>query len=308
MRSPDRLLDADRPCVLVVDDTPQSLRFVTTALEAEGMTVLIAPDGHATLELLQDVVPDLILMDAMMPGMDGFETTRRIKKDPALSHVPVIFMTGLTETEHVVRGLEAGGVDYVHKPVVVDELIARVRVHLRNARAARASHQALDFGRRPTIGVSAAGVLRWHTPEAAAALSSCFPQWQVDDRLPEPLCDVLVDLGTQRPLVVRRTLDVAEGRLECVVVGTMDDGSMCVTLLLRRPGEEERLLGRRHNLTTREAEVLLWISRGKPNRDVSEILNISPRTVNKHLEQIFAKLGVENRASAAAIAVTTLNE
>ncbi|WP_010510449.1 response regulator transcription factor [Komagataeibacter europaeus] len=308
MQHPDRLIETDPPCVLVVDDTPQSLRFVTRALESAGMTVLIAPDGHAALDLLHDAVPDLILMDAIMPGLDGFGTTVRIRNDPTLGHIPVIFMTGLTETTDVIRGLEAGGVDYVHKPIVVDELIARVRVHLRNARATRASQMALDFGHRPTIGTDTAGILLWHTPGAASVLSGGFPGWKVGDPLPAPLRTAVMKLAVQRPLVTRQTIEVPQGNLDCVMGGTMKDGSMCVTLLLKRPKEEERRLAESHGLTTREAEVLLWISRGKPNRDVSEILKISPRTVNKHLEQIFAKLGVENRASAAAIAVTTLSE
>ncbi|MFW7267897.1 response regulator [Gluconacetobacter sp. Hr-1-5] len=306
--SDDSAASLSGACVLVVDDTPESLRFVMNALEGCDMTVLIAQDGDSALDLLQNVVPDLILMDASMPGLDGFETTRRIKGDATLNHIPVIFMTGLTETEYVLRGLRAGGVDYVRKPVMVDELIARVEVHLRNAQAMRASRRALDHGRRPTIGTTITGSLLWHTPEAASVLATCFPGWKLGGALPEPLRGILMDLNGQRPIVARQSMELDVGTLECVFSGMADDRSMCFALLLRRPGEEERLLAQRHGLTTREAEVLLWISRGKPNRDVSEILNISPRTVNKHLEQIFAKLGVENRASAAAIAVTTLND
>ncbi len=89
------------------------------------------------------ISPDLILLDAMMPGMDGFETCRRLKQSP-VAHVPVIFMTALSETEHIVAGLAAGGVDYVTKPIVLDELFARIRVHLANARAAESTRIALD--------------------------------------------------------------------------------------------------------------------------------------------------------------------
>ena len=110
-----------RDTVLVVDDTPDTLGFLTAALEQASLTVLVATDGASAIKLLAHVTPDLILMDAVMPGMDGFETCRQIKADPALSHLPVIFMTGLTDTQHVVLGLEAGGVDYVAKPIVVDE-------------------------------------------------------------------------------------------------------------------------------------------------------------------------------------------
>lgn len=122
--------------ILVVDDAPASLRFLTDTLEGEGYGVRIARDGHAALASLAAELPDLVLMDAVMPGIDGFETTRRIKADPALASVPVIFMTGLTETENVLDGLAAGGVDYVKKPIVLAELLARLKVHVGNARIA----------------------------------------------------------------------------------------------------------------------------------------------------------------------------
>ncbi len=92
-----------------------------------------------------------------MPGMDGFETCRRIKRDAGLSNVPVIFMTGLAETEHIVRGLEAGGVDYVTKPIVIEEMLARIRVHLANARLAQSARAALDVSGRFLLAVNRKG-------------------------------------------------------------------------------------------------------------------------------------------------------
>ena len=97
--------------VLVVDDSPDTLSFLTDALDAAGMTVLIAVGGENALALLNEAIPDVVLLDAVMPGLDGFATCRRMKADPRLAHLPVIFMTGLTETEHVIEGLESGGVD-----------------------------------------------------------------------------------------------------------------------------------------------------------------------------------------------------
>src|SRR6185312_1544119 len=111
-----------RDIVLVVDDSPETLSFLTDALEQHGATVLVATEGTQALELIERITPDIILMDAVMPGMDGFETTRRLKRHSALSHVPIIFMTGLSETENIVEGLESGGVDYVTKPIVLEEL------------------------------------------------------------------------------------------------------------------------------------------------------------------------------------------
>ena len=293
--------------VLAVDDTPESLHFLRSILEQADMTVLIAIDGLAALELLEHVTPDLVLMDAMMPRLDGFETTRRIKADLRLRHIPVIFMTGLTETEHVVRGLEAGGVDYVTKPIVIDELLARVRVHLTNARVAHGSQTALDGSGRPAFAVDGACTPRWFTPLANDMLERLFPGWSARaGQLPEAIAVPLTRFLADEPATGRITLGVDDASIECELL-QRSDNEWLFRLSEQREGDSERLLAEQHGLTSREAEVLLWISRGKQNREVGEILSISPRTVNKHLEQIFLKIGVENRASAAAIAVATLS-
>ena len=306
-------MSADRSAngatILVVDDTPESLRFLTTTLEQAGMTVLIAVDGLAALDLLAHVVPDLVLMDVTMPGLDGFSTTRRIKADARLRHLPVIFMTGLTETEHVVHGLQAGAVDYVHKPIVVDELLARVAVHLANARIAQGSQLALDTAGRPSFAVDDAGMTRWLTPLAAATIERLFPGWTARDaHLPDELAATIGRLQTaDTPNDAQASLEVGDCIVECTFLRHTAANEWLFRLTEKREGDAERQLAERHGLTSREAQVLFWISRGKQNREVSAILKISPRTVNKHLEQIFEKMGVENRASATAIAVGTLS-
>lgn len=299
-----------RATILVVDDTPESLRFLTTTLECAGMTVLIAVDGLAALELLEHITPDLVLMDGVMPGLDGFETTRRIKADGRFRHLPVIFMTGLTETEHVVQGLEAGGVDYVHKPIVVDELLARVSVHLANARIAQGSQLALDTAGRPSFAIDEDGAISWLTPLATATIERLFPGWTPRvARLPQDLALTVARLqGGDVPPGAQASLEIGETLLECTFLRQSRADQWLFRLTEKRDGDAQRLLAVRHGLTSREAEVLVWISRGKQNREVSEILHISPRTVNKHLEQIFQKMGVENRASATAIAVGTLSQ
>jgi DNA-binding response OmpR family regulator len=105
-------------------------------------------------------------MDALMPGLDGFETCRRMKQNPAVVSVPIIFMTGLTETEDVIRGLDAGGVDYVSKPVAPDEVIARLGVHLSNARLTRSAQIALDAAGRFLLAADREGRVLWSTPQA----------------------------------------------------------------------------------------------------------------------------------------------
>src|SRR6202050_4852837 len=160
-----------RDVALVVDDSPETLRLLTEARDGAAMTVMVAMDGAAALRIVDQITPDIILLDAVMPGMDGFETCRRLKRDAGLSNVPVIFMTGLAETEHIVHGLEAGGVDYVTKPIVIEEMLARIRVHLANARMTQSARAALDVSGRFLLAVSGQGKIVWATPQAQRLLS-----------------------------------------------------------------------------------------------------------------------------------------
>src|SRR6202007_3349945 len=160
-----------RDIALVVDDSPETLRLLTDALDGAGMTVMVAMDGAAAMRIVDQITPDIILLDAVMPGMDGFETCRRLKRDAGLSNVPVIFMTGLAETEHIVRGLEAGGVDYVTKPIVIEEMLARIRVHLANARLTQSARAALDVSGRFLLAVNGQGKIMWATPQAQKLLA-----------------------------------------------------------------------------------------------------------------------------------------
>jgi DNA-binding response OmpR family regulator/DNA-binding CsgD family transcriptional regulator len=297
-----------RDTVLVVDDTPETLGFLTDTLDHAGFTVLIATDGDSALDLVDQITPDLVLMDAVMPTMNGFEACRRLKRDKMLSHMPVIFMTGLSETEHVVEGLAAGGVDYVTKPIVVDELLARIRVHLANARVAHGTGVALDASGRFLLATDRAGRLLWCTPKAKQLLAELFPaQNEAGMSLPPAVIGQLMQLRNEGAKAQARSLlEIGGRKLEISVLSPIGPDELLFRLTEISAGGDEQLLQQTLALTSRESEVLLWISRGKSNREIGEILTISPRTVNKHLEQIFVKLGVENRASAAARAVRAL--
>lgn len=304
-----------RDIVLVVDDSPETLGMLTDALEQSGATVLVATDGEAALDLTARITPDVILLDAVMPGLDGFETCRRLKAAGAVAHVPVIFMTGLTETEHIVRALAAGGVDYVTKPIVLDELFARIRVHIANARAAASARAALDSAGRYLVATGRDGTVRWCTPQAIRLLGTALAGESGVVALPIAVRLWIAALAGDRPAADRG------GSAAPAVSLAGRDGAALTLSFLGTTGEDEllfRLVGddsadqtvalrQRFQLTAREAEVLLWIARGKANRDIGEILSLSPRTVNKHLEQIYMKLGVENRASAAVAATRALD-
>ncbi|WP_418132573.1 response regulator transcription factor [Variovorax sp. 375MFSha3.1] len=284
---------ADRPVVLVVDDAPSSLGMLCDTLEASGYTVLVAADGEAALQRLELVVPDAILLDGLMPGLSGFETCRRIKANPALAHIPVLFMTGLSETSHVVEGFECGGVDYVVKPIRAQEVLARLHTHARNARITRMARDAVDVAGMGVVFVDTRGRIAWRSPQAALWLHS----------LEEPVAPGLLPASLETALAPGAAIAVGTAtgmRLSVRNLGAAALGETMLLFAIQREGPAARLADAA--LTPRETEVLSWLAKGKTNRDIGEILGTSPRTVNKHLEHIFEKLGVETRAAAAALA------
>jgi DNA-binding NarL/FixJ family response regulator len=299
-----------RDVALVVDDSPETLRLLTDALDGAGMTVMVALDGAAAMRIVDQITPDIVLLDAVMPGMDGFETCRRLKRDAGLDHVPIIFMTGLAETEHIVRGLEAGGVDYVTKPIAVEEMLARIRVHLANARLTQSARAALDVSGRYLLAVNSAGKIMWATPQAQKLLSDTLsPDSDDDVVLPEPIPQWLDQARkgkTGSKAAIMAALPGNE-QLRLQYMGKLGANEFLLRLAKDSGTETPAEFSSELGLTAREGEVLSWLSKGKTNRDIAQILGLSPRTVDKHLEQIYSKLGVENRTAAAAIAVNAKN-
>ncbi len=123
-------MNIDESIILVVDDNPANLNVLFDIFGGMRYDVLFASDGESCLRLVEGEYPDLILLDVMMPGIDGFETCRRLKANERTKEIPVIFMTALSETLDKVRGLELGAVDYITKPIQPEEVLARVKTHL----------------------------------------------------------------------------------------------------------------------------------------------------------------------------------
>jgi CheY-like chemotaxis protein/DNA-binding CsgD family transcriptional regulator len=292
--------------VLIVDDVPDNLAVLHDALDDAGYTVLVATDGTTALQRAAQAEPDIVLLDAVMPGMDGFEVARRLKAGPETAHIPIIFMTGLTETEHVLAAFSAGGVDYVTKPVRPAELLARMAAHMLAARQARQARNALDAYGHATIAVrlnADRAQLVWQTPLARRWLPAYFDS--PPDVMPQALLQWLQAAAALPQGQEMRPLTVASGarQLVCALQGrTADDDWL---LVLREVSDaatvEATMLAFR--LTLRESEVLYWVVKGKTNRDIGDILGSSPATVKKHLERIYEKLGVETRTAAAAMAM-----
>jgi DNA-binding NarL/FixJ family response regulator len=296
-----------RDVALVVDDSPETLRLLTDALDSAGMTVMVALDGAAAMRIIDQITPDIILLDAVMPGIDGFETCRRVKREAGLSNVPVIFMTGLADTEHIVRGLEAGGVDYVTKPIVIEEMLARIRVHLANARLTQSARAALDVSGRYLLAVNRQGKIMWATPQAQKLLSDNLGAAGDELVLPELLRQWLdqAQAGKGKSKTQPTAALPNNPQLRLHYMGSAGPNEFLLRLAREAGTDLPAEFSSEFGLTAREREVLSWLSKGKTNRDIAQILGLSPRTVDKHLEQIYAKLGVENRTAAAAIANAT---
>lgn len=287
--------------VLVVDDSTDALGLLNEALLKDGYTVIVAMDGAQALAIADRMAPDIVLMDAIMPNIDGFEACRILKQNTELSDVPVVFMTGLSDSEHVLKGLAAGGVDYISKPIKLDEMLARVKVHLSNSRLTRSARVALDEVGQLTFACDINGKIIWSTTQAGQILAT------IEDEEPALVRKLPAQIRSWLAQTPNKYSSLAlQGLKRSVQVNYLGRPSPREYLL--RLLEDDELVARatlkeRFALTEREAEVLFWISRGKTNREIGQILSMSPRTVNKHLEPIYRKLMVENRTSAAALSL-----
>ncbi len=313
--------------VLIVDDVPDNLSLLHDALDESGCTVLVALDGASALQRAAQARPDIVLLDAMMPGMDGFEVARRLKADAATAHIPIIFMTGLTETEHLVAALEAGGTDYVTKPIKPKEVLARMQVHLQGARERRQARNALDaFGYASVTVRASDGRLMWQTPLARELLARYYGAPAPGPaHVPEPVLTwlrrsvehVLEAQARGEPLAEPPRLSVEQGarRLTLRLHQRGDDAGSAASagdwMLVMQEASDETVIeaiSLSFRLTAKEAEVLYWVIKGKINRDIGDILGSSPMTVKKHLERVYAKLGVETRTAAAALALGRIRQ
>ena len=294
------LNDSGRKCIaLVVDDTSDTLGMVSAALEGSGMTVLVATDGKAAIELTRRVEPDVILMDAVMPGMDGFQTCRELKSGADPVTTPIIFMTGLTEKEHLLEGLASGGVDYITKPVVVEELIARLSTHIVNSRLLQSARDALDSSGRTVLAGDLNGHVLWGSKKAIDFLKT------TDATSRDISWNKWIAECANRPVSSVQPFETEE--LTFQYIGMTAAPEILIKPMRRMSHSKENVLAEAFDLTPREAEVLYWLTLGKTNCDISAILGLSARTVNKHLEQIFQKMGIDNRTSAAVMADRILN-
>lgn len=297
--------------VMIVDDIPENLALLSDTLSEAGYRVLVATDGLSALEQIHYLKPDIILLDVLMPGIDGFETCSRLKSEPMTANIPVLFMTALSELDNLLRGFEEGAVDYIVKPIRPPEVLARVEAQLTQARNIQRAENALNNSSLSALAIDASGQITWLTAAGWRWLGEFMPangltgDCKVGSFLPKPLLEwvkLRIDSPEKSDSELFENHPVGAG-FSAKITACQNSGEYL--LFLEKRSGEWNLDSLRNSLglTFREAEILMWISRGKTNKEVGIILGSSSRTVNKHLEHIFEKLGVVTRAAAVATAL-----
>ena len=295
--------------VMIIDDTPGNLALLSDTLSEAGYRVLVATDGLSALEQIAYLKPDIILLDIMMQGIDGFETCNRLKSEPETANIPVLFMTALSELDDLLRGFGEGAVDYIVKPVRPPEVVARVDVQLTQVRNLQRAENALKNSSFSALAIDSSGYITWLTPGGTRWLDEFLQKHALtgNNEVGSPLPGPILVWVKQRLMLAEKSDGEsfasyrAGVRFSAKITPCQNSGEYL--LVLEKHSGEWDLDSVRNSLglTFREAEILMWISRGKTNKEVGIILGSSPRTINKHLEHIFEKLGVVTRAAAVSI-------
>ncbi|MCF3651275.1 response regulator [Synoicihabitans lomoniglobus] len=295
--------DPSNATLLVVDDVPENIDVLFDDLTAAGYHVLVCDSGKAALETLEVQEPDLILLDVMMPGLDGLETCRRLKQMAAGRDVPVFFMTALDDPFDKVRGIEAGAIDYLTKPVFPNEVLARIQAHLEIRQLQKSLHEQndrLDAALQRSIKAETAlknsltramlvvtqphNEILFSTRQAQALVSRHGGQAALQQWLEQGV-EVVNHDQAPRLHISRRPAE-------------SDPGTLLITLEEEAPPprpDDLLALG----LTPKETETLFWVAQGKTNPEIAVIVGKQLCTVKKNLESILLKLRVETRLAAA---------
>ena len=213
-------------------------------------------------------------------------------------------MTGLSDTESIVKGFAAGGVDYLTKPINPKELIARIRVHLANARTTISAQNALDSAGQNLFAVNSLGQKLWSTPHVNRLLIALTNEGYAL----KFEADIATWLSHSPTEGSKLKIQSKASNITALYFSHTDNGEHLIRLIDEDSADEGTVLKDHFGITKRESDVFLWLAKGKANREIALILDMSPRTVNKHLEQLFKKLDVDNRTSAAALAIQCLQK
>ncbi|MGB1250931.1 MAG: response regulator [Candidatus Promineifilaceae bacterium] len=328
-------LSSSQQVVLIVDDVPANLSLLLHHLRRVNFRVLVAESGISALEQVQHIRPDIILLDVVMPGLTGFETCRRLKADAHTKEIPVVFLTSLTETVDKVRGFAVGGVDYVTKPLDVEEVFARIKTHLsivnlRRALEERNEHldklvhertetlQEMNESLRKEIGLRTESqrekeklfdiaqtqsaqlhsLVNWLTAQQSMARDQMF------NALYAPVRSAL-----ESSLVTLGELIMLEGPIEGeqlrMVRGVLQDGvryleQFSAELHATTQEPDDNTLDR---LTAREREILQFLANGATSNEIASELNIADVTVRTYRGRIMKKLNLHHMPGLVKFAI-----
>ncbi|HEY1015410.1 MAG TPA: response regulator [Herpetosiphonaceae bacterium] len=324
---------ASQQTILIIDDNTTNLKVAMEYLQAYSFEILTARNGSSGIERAQLAQPDLIVLDVEMPGIDGFETCRRLKANPRTAEIPVIFMTVLNEPAAKVRGLEAGAVDFVSKPIDAPELLARVTTHLKlralqeHLRQAntqlderireRTAELEAEIARRVKSEQEREGLLELvrQQSDQLRQLSQLLLETQTSDHRTLQIDLELLDreltilegqLAEARQLGEHET--AAPGALRALrpLLGALQQAQATLAAVrlhtsqatshLDQASSHQRQLRDNPliNLSDREYEVFQLLVQGRSNAEIAEVLVLAKTTVSTHQRRIMEKLGISD--------------
>ncbi len=315
--------------VLVVDDTPINLQVLFDTLQQAHYKTLVAQDGISAIEQVSKLKPDIILLDVHMPGIDGFETCRRLKSNPNTNHIPVIFLTASTETVDKVRGFDVGGVDYLTKPIDPPEVLARINTHLtlRNLReqlevrneelSGEVSTYATDLQsevEKRRLYQRERQELLHNVSQQSESIQQLAAQVMAEHRQQNQLLgqnlqqDIAANLNLLQAMLIELDsgLNASPPAPPEPLVESLEQGLLLLSqtqqqlqqiikrLILTSSTEQKIWATPLESLSQREREVLRLIAQSKTHQEIGNLLNISPKTVGVYRWRIMRKLNVEN--------------
>jgi len=253
--------------ILIVDDMPRNIQAAAAILVKEGYRLAFDEDGESALAHVKSMDFDLILLDIMMPGIDGYEVCRRLRDDPETRSIPVIFLTGKTDTDSIVKGFEIGAADYVNKPFKATELLARVKTHLELKRHRNHLEQLVrerTEAVRVMMEVGKETSAKHEEKIEANIISRIFPT-----------------IETLRPILNSPRQKECLDTIESALAEILSEFS-------------RKLSSPRFNLTPTELQIAGLIREGKSSKQIAAQIGVSENTFNFHRQNLRKKLGLSH--------------
>ncbi len=262
----------DENVIMLIDDSPDSLKLLTDILVAQGFTVRQALSGSVALSSIKHCPPDLIILDIRMPEMDGLEVCTQLKDDSTTSEIPVIFISGLEESDEKVRAFESGGVDYITKPFHEDEVLARVKIHIVMSKMKKNLEELVSSR---TVKLE----------ESNTALKVLLEHRQMErEKLEE---SVISHINSLVVPYVRRLRETGLEHKQVALVNVIESNLEEVTSQF-----SGKLYSKAEGLTRREMEVASLIKMGKTNMEIADLLYVSEHAISFHRQNLRKKLGL----------------